>query len=282
MSELMDHILITGHKGMLGSELVTLARSQGMQVAGLDMPEQDITQREETLDFIEAKRPEVIIHTASMTAVDDCETEADTAYRINAIGTQNVCIAAQKLNAPLVYLSTDYVFDGEKKVPYDEWDAPNPLSVYGKSKYAGEWFVRALCPKHFTVRVSWLCGHGGPNFVETILKLAAERDKLRVVDDQQGSPTFVSDLVPEIFRLIESGAFGTYHITNKGCTTWYGFAKKIVELAELKTRVTPCTTEEFSRPAPRPKNSRLSHRLYDQAIGDRMPSWEEALKKYLA
>jgi len=277
----MNRILITGYRGMLGSELMTYAREHGHECIGFDLPEQDITKREETVGFAKEQRPDFIIHTASMTAVDDCESEADTAYRINATGTQNVCLAAQQLNAPILYLSSDYVFDGEKTEPYDEWDAPHPLSVYGKSKYAGERFVRALCPKHYIVRVAWLCGHGGPNFVETILKLAAERDKLRVVDDQQGCPTFVSDLVPEILRLIASNAFGTYHITNGGCTTWYGFAKKIVELAGLSARVIPCTTEEFPRPAPRPKNSRLSHRLYDNAIGDRMPNWEEGLKKYL-
>lgn len=276
----MNRILITGHRGMLGSELAPFAESQGHKVIGFDLPEHDITKREEMLSFARAERPEVIVHAASMTAVDDCESEADAAYRINATGTQNVCLAAQQLDAPIVYLSSDYVFDGEKTEPYDEWDPPHPLSVYGKSKYAGERFVRALCPKHYIVRVSWLCGHGGPNFVETILRLAAEREKLRVVNDQQGSPTFVSDLAPEILRLIASGAFGTYHITNQGCTTWYGFAKKIVELAGLSTRVVPCTTEEFPRPAPRPKNSRLSHRLYDNAIGDRMPTWEEGLRKY--
>jgi len=202
---------------------------------------------------------------------------------VNATGTQNVCLAVQKLDVPLLYISTDYIFDGEKPhpLPYDEWDAANPLSVYGKSKWAGECFVRELCAKHFIVRLSWLSGHGGPNFVETILKLAREKDELKVVNDQHGSPTFVHDVAPELFRLADYGAYGTFHITNRGYTTWFEFAKKIVELAKLKARVLPCTTQEFPRPAPRPKNSRLSPRLYENALGNRMPTWEEGLKRYL-
>jgi dTDP-4-dehydrorhamnose reductase len=276
-------ILITGHKGMLGSELFAFAKSKGHEVVGFDLPEHDITRREETIAFVRAQKPDIVIHAAGMTAVDRCEMEADMAYLANATGTQNVCLAASELDIPLLYFSTDYIFDGEKPhpVPYDEWDAANPLSVYGKSKFAGEVFVRELCRRHYIVRISWLCGKNGTNFVETMLKLGRERDRVQVVDDQIGSPTFVADLVPEVFRLIESGAFGTYHITNNGYCSWYEFAKKIFELQRLKTQVEPASTKQLARPAPRPKNSRLSHRLYNNAIGDRMPSWEEGLKKYL-
>ncbi len=276
-----SHILITGHKGMLGNELFSFAENSGMQVSGMDLPEHDITKRDETSAVIKKAQPDIIIHAAAFTAVDKCESEADTAYRVNANGTQNVCLAAKELSIPIVYFSTDYIFDGEKKEPYDEDDAPNPQSVYGKSKYEGEEFVRELCPKHYIARISWLCGHGGQNFVETILKLAADKDEINVVADQRGSPTFVTDLVPEVYRLIESESYGIYHITNQGYTTWYDFAKKIVELAGLKMRVTPCKTEDFPRPAPRPKNSRLSHRLYDETIGNKMPTWEEGLQRYL-
>ncbi|MBU1936325.1 dTDP-4-dehydrorhamnose reductase [bacterium] len=275
-------ILITGHKGMLGSELLPFAKKQGHKVTGFDLPEHNITKRDETIAFIEKTQPDIIIHAAAFTAVDKCETEAETAYSVNADGTENVCLAAQELSIPIVYFSTDYIFDGEKIEPYDEDDAPNPQTVYGKSKYKGETFVRELCPKHYIVRIPWLCGHGGPNFVETILKLAKEKDEINVVNDQHGSPTFVSDLVPEVFRLIESESYGTYHITNQGYTTWYEFAKKIVELAGLKMRVVPCTTKDFPRPAPRPKNSRLSPRLYEETIGNHMPTWEEGLAAYLS
>jgi dTDP-4-dehydrorhamnose reductase len=279
----VNRILITGHKGMLGRELERVARALGKEVTGLDLPECDITHRKQIERAIFDAEPDLVLHAAAFTAVDRCETESDLAYLVNATGTQNVCLAAQKLDVPLLYISTDYIFDGEKPhpLPYDEWDAANPLSVYGKSKWAGECFVRELCAKHFIVRISWLCGRGGANFVETILKLAKERDELKVVNDQRGSPTFVADVAPELLRLVDYGAFGTFHITNQGYTTWFEFAKKIVELAKLKMRIVSCTTEEFPRPAPRPKNSRLSPRLYENALGNRMPPWEEGLKKYL-
>jgi len=277
----MNRIFITGHKGMLGRELASVAQALGKNVSGADLPGCDITNRKQIESCILDAQPDFILHAAAFAAVDRCESEPDMAYLVNATGTQNVCLAAQSLNVPLMYISTDYIFDGAKPAPYDEWDAANPQSVYGKSKYAGECLVRELCPKHFIVRISWLCGHGGANFVETILKLSAERDELKVVNDQHGSPTFVKDLAPELFRLSEFGAFGTFHITNRGYTTWYDFAKKIVEHGKGKARVNPCSTEEFPRPAPRPRNSRLSPRLYENAIGNRMPTWEEGLKKYL-
>jgi dTDP-4-dehydrorhamnose reductase len=268
---------------MLGRELERVARALGKEVTGLDLPECDITHRKQVERAIFDAEPDLLLHAAAFTAVDRCETESDLAYLVNATGTQNVCLAAQKLDVPLLYVSTDYIFDGEKAhpLPYDEWDAANPLSVYGKSKWAGECFVRELCTKHFVVRISWLCGHGGPNFVETIRKLAKERDELKVVNDQHGSPTFVHDVAPELLRLADYGAFGTFHVTNQGFTTWFDFARKIVELAKLKMRIVACSTVEFPRPAPRPKNSRLSPRLYENALGNRMPTWEEGLKKYL-
>jgi dTDP-4-dehydrorhamnose reductase len=277
----MKRIFITGHKGMLGRELIGTAQWLGKEFVGADLPGCDITSRKQIEGCILDAAPDMILHAAAFTAVDRCETEADMAYLVNATGTQNVCLAAARLNVPVMYVSTDYIFDGEKDGVYDEWDAANPQSVYGKSKYAGEWLVRALCPRHYIVRISWLCGHGGANFVETILKLAAERDELKVVNDQHGSPTFVRDLSPELFRLFENGAFGTYHITNQGTTTWYEFARRIVELSGGKARVNPCTTAEFPRPARRPKNSRLSARLYENAISNRMPTWEEGLTAYL-
>ena len=178
----MQRILITGHKGMLGSELFSFAKKQGHKVTGFDLPEHDITKRDEMIAFIKKTRPDIIIHAVAFTAVDKCESESDTAYSVNADGTQNICLAAKELSIPIVYFSTDYIFDGEKKEPYGELDAPNPQSVYGKSKYEGEKFVRELCLKHYIVRISWLCGHGGANFVETILKLANDKDEIKVED----------------------------------------------------------------------------------------------------
>ncbi len=280
----MNRILITGHKGMLGRELVATCATLGKTAIGLDLPEVDITSRKQLETAVFDAQPDLILHAAAFTAVDRCESEADLAYLVNATGTQNVCLAAQSLQVSLLHISTDYIFNGAKPHPqaYDEWDAADPQSVYGKSKYAGECFVRALCSRHFIVRISWLVGHGGANFVETMLKLATERDELKVVNDQHGSPTFVRDLAPELFRLAEYGAFGTYHITNQGDTTWFDFARQIMALTGKPTRIIPCTTEEYPRPAPRPRNSRLSPRFYDNAIGIRMPSWQDGLMRYLS
>jgi dTDP-4-dehydrorhamnose reductase len=266
---------------MLGRELSAICKARGDKVAGFARPYIDITDRDKFLKLAGDADPEIIYHCAAFTAVDKCETEQNEAYLVNATGTQNACLAAESLGVPLVYISTDYIFDGTKNEPYDEWDAANPISVYGKSKYAGETFVRALCPWFYIVRTSWLVGAGRPNFVDTILRLAKEKDELKVVSDQQGSPTFVKDLAHELLRLTESGAFGTYHIANTGYTTWFDFASKIVSLSGLKTRITPCATEDFPRPAPRPKNSRLSARLYENAIGNEMPDWEAGLREYL-
>jgi dTDP-4-dehydrorhamnose reductase len=266
---------------MLGRELFAIAEHLNWSPVGLDLPEHNLTDRRQVEDTIYDAEPRLIVHCGAYTAVDKAESEPELAMLVNGIGTQHVCLAAQKLGVPVLYVSTDYIFDGGKPDPYDEWDAANPRSVYGKTKYAGECFVRALCPRHFIVRVSWLCGHGGANFVETILKLSAQQDELKVINDQHGSPTFVRDVAPELLRLAESGMFGTYHITNQGYTTWYGFASKIVELANRKCNVMPCSTDEFPRPAPRPRNSRMSPMLYELAITNRMPRWEAGLERYL-
>jgi len=277
----MRRILITGHLGMLGSELSLACEDQGDEVTGFDLPDVDITNRARVLQLAGDADPEFIFHCAAFTKVDQCESDVETAMRVNAIGTQNIALAAESLGVPLLYISTDYIFDGDKDAAYDEWDAANPQSVYGRSKYAGECYVRQLCQWHYIVRVSWLIGRNGPNFVETILKLAREKSELRVVNDQHGSPTFVGDLVPELLRVSESGAFGTYHITNRGFTTWYELARLAVALKGLATTVVPCSTDEHPRPAPRPKNSRLSPMLYQLALGNEMPTWEQGLKEYL-
>ncbi|MBI5060267.1 dTDP-4-dehydrorhamnose reductase [candidate division KSB1 bacterium] len=277
----MKPILITGHKGMLGRELLAIAEHLNWRSVGFDLPEANLTDRRHVENAVCEAEPRLIVHCAAYTAVDKAEREPDLAMLVNGIGTQHLCLAAQKLDIPILYISTDYIFDGTKPAPYDEWDAANPQSVYGRTKYAGEWFVRSLCPRHFIVRVSWLCGHGGANFVETMLKLSAEREELKVVNDQHGSPTFVRDVAPELLRLTESGMCGTYQITNQGYTTWFGFASKIVELAGGRCQVLPCSTDEFPRPAPRPRNSCLSPKLYELAITNRMPTWEAGLERYL-
>ncbi|MNX83208.1 dTDP-4-dehydrorhamnose reductase [compost metagenome] len=180
-----------------------------------------------------------------------------------------------------MYVSTDYVFDGTKGSVYDEYDTPNPQSVYGRSKRAGEIHVERLCPKHYIVRTAWLYGHGGKNFVETILKAASERPELKVVDDQWGSPTWTVDLSRAMVALLATGRYGTYHVTGSGICTWRDFARKIVELGELTTPVLPQTTEELNRPAPRPRYSGMAHRGLTYAGIQAMPDWQDSLRHYI-
>jgi len=214
--------------------------------------------------------------------VDGCELEPDNAYRVNALGSRNVAVAAAKIGAKLVYISTDYVFDGAARRPYTEFDDTNPISVYGKSKLAGERYVAGLSNKYFIVRTSWPYGEHGHNFVKTMLRLAKEKNELTVVDDQVGSPTYTKDLARFIADLVHTELYGTYHAANTGSCSWYRFARTIFEMAGLDhVKVRPISTSELNRPAPRPAYSVLDHyciRL--EGLPDLRP-WEEALEEYL-
>lgn len=293
-------ILITGASGMLGTDLCpvlkeeysiikTDVRSQKSDVRNLDVTSPDVFRK------IEKESPDLTIHLASYTDVDECESNYNKAYLVNGLGTRNVALACQKLDIPLLYISTDYVFDGDKKEPYFEFDKPNPLSVYGKSKYMGEEYVKILLRKFYIVRISWLYGKNGKNFVDTIIKLAKESSAglyapLKVVDDQIGSPTYTKDIAEAIKVLISTDYFGVYHITNSGYCSWYEFAKVILTLSdsegeesksEERCKVIPVTTEEFPRPAKRPHNSRLENFVYNETFRKPLRSWKEAVKDYL-
>jgi len=272
-------LLVTGARGMLGNDLVPELASRH-EVVGVDIQEFDIT-NPRAIREIEQRKPERVMHLAAYTDVDGCESQSEKAYAVNALGTRHVALACQKLNAPMLYLSTDYVFDGTKATPYYEWDAPNPRSVYGKSKWAGEQEVRQHLSRFFLVRTSWLVGKKGRNFVDTILRLAGERDVLEVVNDQRGSPTFTPDLSKAISWLIESDVFGTYHITNSGDCTWYDFAGEIIRQTGLKKQVRPTDSQTYRRPAERPAYSVLSNFAYQGIGGPSLPSWQEALKNFL-
>ena len=274
-------ILVTGHKGMLGSELLEYL-SESHDVSGIDIEQADLRDLDQALRVIQAAEPDVVVHTAAFTDVDACESQVDTAYQVNAVATRNVAMACQDTAATMVYISTDYVFNGRKKDPYIEYDATDPLSVYGKSKLAGERYVEGLLTSWVIIRTSWLCGKNGKNFVETMLRLAGTKRQIAVVNDQAGSPTFVPDLVREMKRVIETGAYGTYHISSQGACSWFDYACKLFELANLDVEVLPTTTQAFGRPAPRPAYSVLRNYVLELTIGDRMPHWEEGLKKYLA
>ena len=234
-------------------------------------------------------RPDVVINTAAYVRVDDCETEQDRAFSVNALGARNVAVVCQEIGAKLVHISTDYVFGGESKprtAPYTEFDFPIPPNVYGKSKLAGENLVQHLCARHFIVRSSGLFGIAGAsgkggNFVETMLRLAKERDELRVVNDQVFSPTYTKDLAEKIAQLIHTEYYGIFHITNKGACSWYEFAKEILRLAGLETPVIPITSDRYPQIARRPRYSVLDN-YHLRLLGmDDMKPWQEALKDYM-
>jgi dTDP-4-dehydrorhamnose reductase len=274
-------ILVTGAKGMLGTDLVKHLSHEN-DVVGVGTGDFDITDMRAVRLGTQEINPDIIIHSAAYTDVDGCETNIETAYKVNAIGTQNIALACQALDIPMTYVSTDFVFDGTKRTPYLEWDKPNPIAVYGASKYAGEQIVSSLLSKFYIVRVAWLYGEHGKNFVYTIRRLAKERDVLQVVNDQVGSPTFTIDVAEGIGRLIESGLFGIYHMVNRGETSWYGFASKILQLSGLdNVKIEPISTELLSRPAMRPAYSVLRNLALESTIGDNMRSWESALEDFI-
>lgn len=284
------NVLVTGAWGMLGQELVPALREAGHGVIltsrkdreAEDSLQLDITDAELTREVVTRSRAHLVIHSAAYTQVDACETDEATAYRVNALGAWNVALACQDLDIPMLHVSTDYVFDGEQGHPYTEYDRTNPRSVYGKSKLAGELHVQQLLKRFYIVRTSWLFGHGGPNFVETILRAGAERPELKVVDDQWGCPTSCQDLARGITRLIASECYGIYHMTGQGSCTWFEFARAILEAGGLSTLIRPQTTAELNRPAPRPAYSVLRNFAMELQGMPLLPPWQDALMRYMA
>lgn len=272
-------IIVTGSKGQLGIELLKILPAKH-EVFGFDL-DVDITDAQKVTSTFTEIKPDVIIHGAAMTDVDGCETNPDQAYLVNSEGPKNVATAARDAGAAMVYVSTDFVFDGKKGKPYTEFDAPNPLSVYGKSKLAGEEHVKVLLDKYWITRTSWLFGQG-KNFVQTILKLAKERDDLSIVDDQVGCPTYALDLARKIAELIETEAYGLYHISNQGECSWFEFTKNILEIADIKgVEVRPISSEELNRPAPRPAYSVMENLMLAKNGFAPMRNYKEALRGYL-
>lgn len=270
-------VLVTGAKGMLGQDLCPILEDMGGFVIPTDYETLDITDKAAVDGAVREIHPDLIIHCAAYTNVDKAESDKDNAYRLNVEGTKNVAEAAGKNDAVMVYISTDYVFDGLKSVPYLPSDKPNPQNVYGKTKYEGEIEVQKYCKKFYIARTSWLYGHKGKNFVETMLSLAKEKTSLKVVDDQKGSPTWTVELIHGIIKLLNM-PYGIYHISGEGETSWYGFAKKIFELEGIKIDLNPCTTEEFPRDAKRPKYSYMAN-LPETGVLTR--EWDKALSDYL-
>lgn len=270
-------ILVVGCRGMLGQELMGVF---GSSARGVDVEEIDITDLSSVQRVLVTLKPTVVVNAAAYTDVDGCQTHAEQAMQVNGEGVAHLAMVSKEIGAKLVQVSTDYIFDGKKGSPYLEDDLCAPLSVYGESKLAGEmntWFN----PDHLIVRTQWLYGHAGKNFVETMLRLAGERDELTVVDDQVGSPTWTRDLALAIKALIEKGCSGTYHAANAGFVSWNGFAKEIFRLAGLDVTVKPMTTAELDRPAPRPLYSTLDCTKLAHDTGFTPQPWQEALKRYL-
>jgi dTDP-4-dehydrorhamnose reductase len=270
-------ILVTGANGMLGKDLMKVLPGE---VRGADIEEFDITDPQSVERLLLTLRPAVVVNAAAYTDVDGCETNPGAAFMVNGEGVGNLAETCRRIGASLVQVSTDYVFDGTKGAAYLEDDGVAPLSVYGNSKFLGEEKAR-LSPDHLIVRTQWLYGHGGKNFVQTMLRLGAERDELAVVDDQIGSPTTTLDLSRAIAALISGRCRGTYHAVNSGSCSWCGFARAIFEEAGAKVRVRAITTEELGRPAPRPRYSVLDCGKLARDTGVRLPEWREALKEYL-
>jgi len=274
-------VLITGANGQLGKELVELFTAKGFEVYGFGRDKMDITKQAQVQEVISTLKPNIILHSAAHTKVDLAESEPEQAFLINAYGTRNVAVAADAVGAKLVYVSTDYVFDGTTDEPYSEFSPTSPLGVYGKSKLAGEQFVRDLHSKFFIVRTSWVYGKHGTNFVKTMLKLGEEKKELSVVSDQIGCPTYTLDLAHVILDLVDTQKYGVYHVSNSGSCSWYEFAKEIFKISKMEVQVKPCTTEDFIRPAKRPKYSVLGNLSVKLNNFKEPRSWKSGLKEFL-
>jgi len=275
-------VLVTGAGGMLAAAVIPVLEADNHEVVPLRREDADVTQRGALDHALNMLAPDWVFHLAAFTRVDDCESDPDRAYAVNAIGSRNVTLAAVGCGAAVLTLSTDYVFDGRGQRPYREYDASAPLSVYGASKWAGEQAIRELTPRHIVVRTAWLYGRGGHNFVDTVLHRARAGEPLRVVDDQRGSPTWAQDLAPALVRLASDGQFGTFHVTNSGDCTWWDLASYVVRRAGLTTTVEKTSTRELGRPAARPAYSVLNNQLYERATGQRMAHWQDAADRYLS
>jgi dTDP-4-dehydrorhamnose reductase len=269
---------------MLGSDLMTVLHAglPNDEVVGWDIGEIDIQKEEETVTKIEKLRPSVVVHLAAYTDVDGCELDEERAFAINAEGTKHVALAVSRCQAKMVYLSTDYVFDGNKREPYLESDSPHPLNVYGRSKLQGEQYVQAWAKKTLIIRAQWLYGRYGKNFVTSILRQANEKKVLSIVDDQIGSPTYTVDLAKAISVLIQFDARGIFHVANSDLCTWYAFGQTVLKLSGMdKVRVIPISSKELGRPALRPSYSVFNCQKLKRETGLALRPWSEAVRDYL-
>lgn len=278
-------VLVTGAKGQLGTDVMEQLNANNIEAVGIDREELDIVDKKACEEFFEKanaeKRIDAVIHCAAYTAVDKAEDEQELSFNINALGTENIALACKKFDMKLMYISTDYVFNGQGERPWEPDDEREPLNVYGKTKYEGELFVEKLSDKYFIVRIAWVFGIAGHNFIKTMLKLAKERDSLTVVDDQIGSPTYTADLSKLLVSMIQTDKYGRYHATNEGYCSWYEFAKEIFKVAGVEIDVKPVDSSAYPAKAKRPANSRMEKSKLDEMGFKRLPSWQDATRRYI-
>jgi dTDP-4-dehydrorhamnose reductase len=278
----LTRVIVTGAGGMLGRDVVEVLAERGHKVIALPRAALDVTSLENARTTLAGHQPNVVINCAAYTAVDAAESDWERALAVNGLGARNLALACRENGAALLQVSTDYVFSGDKDSPYGVFDQTGPVNAYGRTKLWGEQAVEKILPSSYIVRTSWLYGAGGPNFVRTMLQLGRTKESLRVVDDQKGAPTYTRDLAGALAVLMETGAYGIYHATNGEATTWCGLAREIFKQRGISVEVIPCATGEFPRPAPRPANSLLAPFPLKETIGYLLPSWEDALARFLA
>ncbi len=274
-------ILVTGVKGQLGYDVMNELAKRGHTGIGVDVEEMDITDAAKVEQVIKASDVEAVIHCAAYTAVDAAEDNVEICHKINAEGTENIAKVCKELDLKMIYISTDYVFNGEGTRPWEPDDEREPLNVYGQAKYEGELAVEKYLEKYYIVRIAWVFGVNGKNFIKTMLNLSETHDELSVVNDQIGSPTYTYDLAKLLVDMVETDKYGRYHATNEGLCTWYEFATEIFRQAGKEITVHPVTSEQFPSKAKRPHNSRMSKDKLEANGFDRLPTWQDALNRYL-
>ncbi len=274
-------ILVTGVRGQLGYDVVQEGESRGLDMFGTDVDNMDITDAGQVKQVIEAYKPDAVIHCAAYTAVDAAEDNQELCRKINVDGTRNIAEVCKDMDIPMMYFSTDYIFDGQGENFWKEDDPKNPLNVYGQTKYEGELAVQELIDKHFILRISWVFGVNGNNFIKTMLRVGPQRGEVGVVADQIGSPTYTYDLAKLVIDMIQTDKYGAYHVTNEGICSWYEFACEIFKQAGLDVKVKPLTTAEYPAKAARPFNSRMSKDKLINAGFKMLPGWQDALERYL-
>ena len=274
-------VLVTGVGGQLGHDVIKELEKRNFDCIGVDRAEFDITNFEAAHKFITGYMPDAVIHCSAYTAVDKAEDEPELCHLVNAVGTVNIAKICNEIDAKMIYISTDYVFDGTKEGFYEVDDIPNPINVYGKTKLEGELAVQKILEKYFIVRISWVFGINGNNFVKTMLRLGKERSELNVVADQIGSPTYTGDLAPFLVDMVQTDKYGLYHTTNEGECTWAEFAEKIFKVAGMDVKVNYITTAEYPTKAKRPLNSKMSKESITSAYFKSLPHWKEALKDFV-